>query len=102
MAYWCSEPRSDADLSLSYLCSTDGAVHVVELSFETYQVMVAVSPFQSRATFCRRKSERHYRLQQIYRLYKHWSANAVDVDTLDCLHIISFAVVGTKPRKTSL
>jgi hypothetical protein len=87
MAYWCNGLGSDADLSLGYLCSTDpGAVHTLSDSAleQFYQVIVADLPFNL-ATFCRREKQSAIVFNRLYRLYKYWSANAVDVDTLDCL-----------------
>jgi hypothetical protein len=87
LGYWCNGPGSDADLSLGYLCSTDpGVVHTLSDSTleQFYRVMVADLPFNL-ATFCRREKMSATVFNNIYRLYKHWSANGVDMDTLACL-----------------
>jgi hypothetical protein len=87
LAYWCNGPGSDADLSLGYLCSTDpSAVHTLSDSAleQFYRVIVADLPFNL-ATFCRRENQSAIVFNKLYRLYKHWSANAVDMDTLGCL-----------------
>lgn len=87
MTYWCNGPGSDADLSLGYLCSTDpSAVHTLSDSAleQFYRVIVADLPFNL-ATFCRREKQSAIVFNKINRLYKYWSANAVDMDTLSCL-----------------
>jgi hypothetical protein len=87
LAYWCNGHGSDADLSLGYLCSTDpGVVHTLSDSAleQFYGVIVADLPFNL-ATYCRREKQSAIVFNKVYRLYKHWSANAVDMDTISCL-----------------
>jgi peroxiredoxin len=71
----------------TYRCATDPGV-VRTLSDSTleqfFRVMVAALPFNL-ATFCRCEKMSAAVFNNIYRLYKHWSANGVDMDTLACL-----------------